>query len=232
MLEELFILQEEEFQILATAMDFTEVYGICTTHVQDETSVFYALYEMVQKGILEKTEEGFRLAVVYRTAFQNMKKAEKILAVTGRGEDTSDICLYLGKKLISLEESRQDEHAVKIGIFEKSELKRLLSERGFLPKPFWKPDIAVLEKGEGMPLQEEMVFAQYLLFSPSEKPREPYRSFRLLQNGCDYRIAEDKKETTVYTAYDVEEFYACLEREICACALPDTNPICTEAAQK
>lgn len=214
-MEELFILQEEEFQILAAAMDFTEIYGIPAIHVPDETSVFYALYEMVQKGILEKAEEGFRLAEVYRTAFQNMKSAEKILAVTGRDEESSDICFYLGDKLISLEESRQDKHAVKIGVFEKCELQKLLSERGFLPEPFWKADIAGQQAGEELPLKEETVFAEYLWFLPSEKAGKPYQSFRLLQNGCDYRIAEEKGEITVYTAYGADEFYACLESEIC-----------------
>lgn len=210
-MEELFILREEEFQILATAMDFTDVYGICTVHTPDEASVLYAVHEMVQKGILEKTKEGFCPAPVYRTAFSNMKAAEKILAVTGSNEETADTCFYLGDKLISLEESRQDKNAVRIGIFEKSELRGLLSERGFLPEPFWKQDIAEVQK-EGEPTPEdESVFAQYVLFCPLDKKQEPYKSFQLLQNGCDYRIAENDDKAVVYAAYNAEDFWTCLE---------------------
>lgn len=213
-MEELFILQEEEFQILATAMDFTDVYGICTTHTPDEASVLYAIHGMVQKGILEKTKEGFCPAPVYRIAFSNMKTAEKILAVTGKNEETADICFYLGDKLISLEESRQDKNAVRIGIFEKYELRRLLSERGFLPEPFWEQDVAELQEDEEPLPGEESVFAQYLLFSPQEKKQEPYKSFRLLQNGCDYRFAEKDGETVTYAVYSEEVFWEYLERSL------------------
>lgn len=213
-MEELFILREEEFQILATALDFTDVYGICTVHMPDEAFVLYTVHEMVQKGILEKTKEGFCPAPVYRTAFSNMKAAEKILAVTGKNEETEDICFYLGDKLISLEESRQDKNAVRIGIFEKSELRGLLSERGFLPEPFWKQDIAGLQKEEELTPEKENVLAQYVLFCPSEKKQEPYKSFRILQNGCNYRIAEKDDEAVVYAAYSIEDFWACLEHSL------------------
>ena len=213
-MEELFILQEEEFQILATAMDFTDVYGICTVHTPDEASVLYAIHEMVQKGILEKTKEGFYLAPVYRTAFSNMKTAEKILAVTGKNEEVSDICFYLGDRLISLEESRQDKNAVKIGIYEKCELRSLLAERGFLPEPFWEQDIAELQKEGELLLTEETVLAQYVLFSPPDKKQEPYKNFRLLQNGCDHRIAEKDGEAVAYAVYSAEGFWTCLERSL------------------
>lgn len=213
-MEELFILREEEFQILAIAMDFRDVYGICTVHMPDEASVLYTIHEMVQKGILEKTKEGFCPAPVYRTAFSNMKAAEKILAVTGKNEETEDICFYLGEKLISLEESRQDKNAVRIGIFEKRALRGLLSERGFLPKPFWKQDIAGLQKEEELPPEEENVLAQYVLFCPSEKKQEPYKTFLLLQNGCNYRIAEKDDEAVVYAVYSTEDFWACLEHSL------------------
>lgn len=213
-MEELFILREEEFQILATAMDFTDVYGICTVHTLDEASVLYAVHEMVQKGILEKTKEGFCPTPVYRTAFSNMKAAEKILAVTGKNEETVDTCFYLGNKLISLEESRQDKNAVRIGIFEKSELRGLLSERGFLPEPFWKQEIVGFQKKGELPFKGETVFAQYVLFCPPEKKQEPYKSFLLLQNGCDYRIAENDDKAVVYAAYSIEDFWACLEHSL------------------
>lgn len=213
-MEELFILREEEFQILATAIDFTDVYGICTVHAPDEASVLYAIHEMVQKGILEKTEEGFCPAPVYRTAFSNMKAAKKILSVTGKEEETADVCFYIGDKLISLEESRQDKNAVRIGIFERSELRELLSERGFLPKSFWEQDIGKLQKAGELPFEGETVFAQYVLFCPPEKKQEPYKSFWLLQNGCDYRIVEKDGEAVGYAAYGTEDFWACLEHSL------------------
>lgn len=213
-MEELFILQEEEFQILATAMDFTDVYGICTVHTPGEASVLYAIHEMVQKGILEKAKEGFCPAPVYRTAFSNMKTAEKILAVTGKNEETADICFYLGERLISLEESRQDKNAVKIGIYEKSELRSLLAERGFLPEPFWKQDIAELQKEGELWSGEETVFVQYVIFSPPDKKQEPYQCFRLLQNGCDYRIAEKDGEAVGYAVYSTEEFWMRIEHSL------------------
>ena len=213
-MEELFILREEEFQILATAMDFTDVYGICTVHAPDEASVLYAIHEMVQKRILEKTKEGFCPAPVYRTAFSNMKAAEKILAVTGKNEETADICFYLGNKLISLEESRQDKNAVKIGIFEKRELRGLLSERGFLPEPFWEQDIVGLQREGELPLKGETVFAKFVLFCPAKKKQKPYKSFQILQNGCDYRIAEKDDEAVVHTAYSTEDFLACLAHSL------------------
>lgn len=216
---EILILQQTEFQIIAVAVKFLQVYGIRTDIIVDEKSFMYNLHEMVVKGIFCVRDQEFVLQEPYRTAFLSMRDAESILSVSGNRDVLGNICFYIGDKLITLEQSIQDESALRIGIYEKSELSGLLEEKGFFPEPFVESDIAQFQSEEEIvdtlsdsvkkqlfdskgitfiqaeSTQDENIstegeiYAQYLIFEP-KKGTQAKRAYYLLYNPYNYWIAE------------------------------------------
>ncbi|MBD5459947.1 MAG: hypothetical protein HDR26_03240 [Lachnospiraceae bacterium] len=209
-MEELLILGETEFQILAAAMGLTRIYGIRPKSEPDEAAVMYTIHEMAGKGILVQEGGGFRLREPYRTAVLSMKEAGWILAVTGKDREMSDACFYLGDRLVSLEESLQDESAIKIGVHEREELFPQLSDRGFLPKPFLDPDIAGLQERETAFWDEENVYARYLLLAAGGERQEAVRDFSLIREAGGYRVAERTGDLREYWEYEAQAFYEML----------------------
>ena len=232
-METLHILPLYEFQILAAAVGITDLYGINPGDPLQEDTLMYGIHEMVRKGILISQENGFNLIEPYRTIFLSIKDASWILAVTGSEPEMENICFYLGEKLITLEESRQDSKALRIGVYEKEEMFSLLEERGFLPKPYLEPDVSAIqpeeellealqsdtreglmrrgsffllngEKGDRMP----EILAQYLVFAfGKEKETLPRKAFYLLSNPCNYWVAEKDREETIFLHYDTHSLY-------------------------
>lgn len=217
-MEELLILREAEFQVLAAAMDFTRIYGVRSKSEPDEAAVMYVIHEMARKGILISEGGNFRLKEPYRTAILSMKAAEQILAVTGGDMGMSDVCFYLGGTIVSLEESMQDENAVRIGIHKREALYTQLSDRGFLPRPLLDPDIAGLWEREPKPCKEETVYARYLLLSAGKEPQEADRMFCLIRESCGYRVMEKTGDGKEYRAYEAQEFY----KRLVSCIRPQT----------
>lgn len=209
-MEEFLILREIEFQVLAAAMGFTEIYGVRPQEQPDERAVMYAVHEMAEKGILTGESGNFRLNEPYRTAVLTMKGAERILAVTGGDGGMSDVCFYLGDKMVSLEESMQDESAVRIGIHDKEALYTQLLDRGFLPRPFLDPDIAALQEWEDAPDGAENIYAGYRILPAGEKRQETPRVFYLIREACNYRGMEKIGDRKVYFPYEVQDFYKML----------------------
>lgn len=209
-MEELLILRETEFQILAAAMGLTRMYGIRPKSEPDEAAVMYTIHEMAGKGILIREDGKFRLREPYRTAVLSMKEADWILAVTGKDGEMSDACFYFGDRLVSLEESMQDECAIKIGIHEREELFTQLSDRGFLPKPFLDPDIAGLQERENTVWDEGNVYARYLLLAAGGERQEVVRDFSLIREACSYRVAERTGDLREYWEYEAQSFYELL----------------------
>jgi hypothetical protein len=103
---------------------------------------------MTTKGIFKEEGKTFAVEEPYRSAFLSIKNADRILALESGEEELKNVCLYFGEKLVALEESAQDKDALRIGIYEKEDLFRILSEREFLPKALVDEDIAALQSEE------------------------------------------------------------------------------------
>ena len=227
-METLHILQQSEFQVLAAAVGFTNIYGIRSDIEIDETAVMYGIHEMVQKGILKPIGDNFEISEPLKSAFLNLRDATSILAATGIGERKDNACFYIGEKIISVEESSTDKNAVKIGIYERTELYECLLERGFLPEPFVEEDIACMQPEEEMLSElpgesikdiastdqldlsganvEEAVAAQYLCIYPKEA-REVKKAFYLINNSCNYWIAQKDADSIEFAQYNPDELY-------------------------
>ena len=206
-MEELFILQEIEFQILAGAMGIKRVYGIKPETELDETNTMYTIHEMTGKGILLQDEKGLYITEPYRTALQIMKNADQILTVAG--EKPGECCFYFGEKIVSLESSRQDKNAVKIGLFEREMLCGKLQDGEFLPQPLLEMDIACLQSEEDMLESENPVYDEFCLYSTSDE--EAKMKIFLLENPCNYWIKIEESDKVMYMHYSVESCYDCLK---------------------
>lgn len=203
-MEEQWILQETEFQILAAAMEIKDIYGIRPQHEPGESEVMYAVHEMAEKGILLFENGGFSVREPYRSAFLSIKTAKRILAVTGSGTEMAGACFYLGQQMVTLEKSIWDEHAVRIGIVKQEELYEQLSGRGFLPEPFWEPDIAGMQESKELDDEEVQIYASYVIFDPAQEKKVPRKGFKLLCSSCNYWVSEGESE---FECYDRKSFY-------------------------
>lgn len=228
-METLQILQQREFRILAAAAGISELYGMGGGEPLSQQEVMYGLHELVQRGVLAGDGQEFMFCEPFRTIFHALKDADRLLVVTGRGQDMQDFCIYQGEKPVLLEESRQDADAVRVGVYEPEALYELLEERGFLPRAYVPMDIALLQKEEELTealtkqtrayleksLQadlpeeaEEQIIARYLLYDlKREQKREPFKAFYLLENPCNYWIAEKDAQTLSYLQYDQQTLY-------------------------
>lgn len=225
-MEVLEILQQSELQLLAAAAGITEWYGLTAGQQLTEQETMYGLHELVRRGALYGREGQFQFCEPYRTIFMTIKTADRLLAVTGKEQEMQNVCVYCGEKLVTLEESRQDAAAVRIGVYGWEALYGLLEERGFLPEPYVEPDIAGLQPEEEFtemlseqikqllvqPLRfdfskekEAQLLAQYLIFDlKREQRREPFQAFYLLANPCNYWIAAKDIQSLSYLRYDRE----------------------------
>ena len=208
-MEELFILQEAEFQILAGAIGLKRVYGIKPETVLDETNTMYTIHEMTRKGILLQDEKGLFITEPYRTAFTVMKEAKQI--VTAEGEKTGERCFYSGEKMVCLECSQQDKNAVKIGLFDRELFCGQLVESDFLPQPLLEPDIAQLQSEDDMLEDENPVYAEFCFYAVSETEEVPEIKISLLENPCNYWIKIEENDEIRYMHYDIESCYNCLK---------------------
>lgn len=221
------ILQQPELQLLAAAAGITEWYGATAGQPLTEQETMYWLHELIRRGVLSGGEGKFRFCEPYRTIFRTIKTADRLLAVTGNAQEMQNVCLYCGEKLVTLEESRQDADAVRIGVYEWEALHGLLEERGFLPEPYVEPDIAGLQPEEEFTEmlseqvkqllvqpdrfdfsteKEAQLLVQYLMFDlKREQKREPFQAFYLLANPCNYWIAAKDIQSLSYLRYDREK---------------------------
>lgn len=198
------ILQETEFLILAAAMGIENIYGIRPQQEPGESEVMYAVHEMTGKGILLFENGVFFVREPYRSAFLTINTAKRILAVTGSSPDMVDTCFYFGRQMITLEKSRWDEHAVRIGMVKKKELYGQLCDRGFLPEPFWETDIAGMQEVEKLADEEAQLYASYLIFDPERENREPCKEFQLLRSSGNDWVSEGESGLV---CYDRNAFY-------------------------
>ncbi|MCM1539160.1 MAG: hypothetical protein NC254_12285 [bacterium] len=203
-MEEQWILQETEFQILAAAMGIESFYGIRPQEEAGEAEVMYAIHEMTAKGMLMAESGGFRIADPYRRMFASMKTAKRILAVAGNNAEKEKVCFYFGKQIVSLEKSVWDAHAVRIGSVKKGMLYAQLCDRGFLPEPFWEPDIAQMQEAEDVSEQEAQIYASYQILEPAQEKRESGSIFRLLRVSCNYWVSEGESGLV---RYEKKQFY-------------------------
>lgn len=203
-MEEQWILQETEFQILAAVMGIENIYGIRPQQKPGESEVMYVVHEMAEKGILFFENGSFSVREPYRSAFLSIKTAKRILAVTGSGPEMADTCFYFGRQMITLEKSIWDEHAVRIGMANKEELYEQLCGREFLPESFWEPDIAGMQEVEELADEEVQLYASYLIFDPAHEKKEPCKGFKLIRSSCNYWVQEGESE---FVCYDRKSFY-------------------------
>ena len=205
-MEELLILHETEFQLLAAAFDFTKIYGIPPKERPDEAAVMYSIHEMAEKGILKEEGSKLRLTEPYRTAIQTMKQARRILSVNEVQEPLSNVCFYIGDIVVCLEESRQDENSVKIGTFELQELCDQLSDRELLPDSLWPEDIQKLHARKEPAWSERQKYARFQVFVPGSNG-ESEEDFYLFKIGGNYWVSEHDDEDSQCDYYDKVLFF-------------------------
>lgn len=145
-MEELIILPQREFQVLAAAWGIGEIFGVCPREDMSglgRSDLLYIVHEMAQKNILKFDGARYEVQEPYRSVLCSIREAEQILAVEDRDGYAS--VFYFGRALVCLEESVQDEDAVRIGIYDPGKCRSVLEEKGFLPQPCPEGNLAVLQ---------------------------------------------------------------------------------------
>ena len=219
-MDEILILQQTEFMILAVAVNYTRIYGILPEQELDEKTFMYGMHEMIEKNILKVEESNFVIQEPYRTAILSMKNAESILSMTGNDDSVDNTCFYLGEKIVVLEASTQDTSAIRISVHDREDLYKLLLEKGFLPEPFVEPDIACLQQEDEMKetlggivlsdeetMDNELIYAKYTVMVLQGNSEPEQRDVFLLNNPYNYWIAEEMDGETYFCHYDKETLY-------------------------
>lgn len=164
-MNELYILTQQEFQILAASKDIRKMYGIKHAGILDEDLVMYEIHEMVSKGILREKEASFVICAPYDAMLDTIKKSDVFLSIQSAYEEFDDISFYYDDPMVtSYEESRRDEESVKLGIFKIEEMQEALQDRGFLPENSIDPDIALILNTDGI-IQELSEAKELAVFS-------------------------------------------------------------------
>ena len=200
-MREMLIMGELEFYILVKAVGMTKLFGIKQNQVLDKQNVTYSIHDMVNKKIICKQDARFIVNQPYSELFSIMKEAKKIIHISGKEE----FSLYLGDKVVFIEESELDDAAVRMGCFERDEISSLLQDKGLFPEPHLDVESANLqsvkafieETGDSF---EDCVHTKYQLFALSEGDN-PIRSVYLLDNAYNYWIRIINGETTEYVRY-------------------------------
>lgn len=173
-MEELFILSQTEFQILAASRGIRRFFGVKSNVVLDETMVLYQIHEMAQRGILTQNGEGFEIQETYRNLMDGIKNATKLLVISDTRDTNGNVCIYKGEKIVCLEESPRDEDSLRLGIFEGDDLSQVLRDRELLPENSYDSEIMQIQDPEQY--REEILAA------------DPLVSYEVMMN--DAEIAE------------------------------------------
>lgn len=160
-MEELFILSQTEFQILAASRGIRRFFGVKSNVVLDETMVLYQIHEMAQRGILTQNGEGFEIQETYRNLMDGIKNATKLLVISDTRDTNGNVCIYKGEKIVCLEESPRDEDSLRLGIYEGDDLSQVLRDRELLPENSYDSDIMQLQDPEQY--REEILAASPLV---------------------------------------------------------------------
>lgn len=213
-MNELYILTQPEFQILAASKDIRKMYGIKPVGILDEDLVMYEIHEMVSKGILRKKGESFIICSPYDEMIDTIKKSEVFLSVQSAYEEFDDISFYYDDAMVtSYEESRQDEESVKLGIFKIEEMQEALQDRGFLPENPIDPDIALILNDDGIirELSEAKELAVFSIICRDGAGKTP-GTMALIKWKAQYWIKKMHPglEEPEYVIYDKSVFYKIL----------------------
>ena len=160
-MEELFILSQTEFQILAASRGIRRFFGVKSNVVLDETMVLYQIHEMAQRGILTQNGEGFEIQETYRNLMDGIINATKLLVISETRDTNGNVCIYKGEKIVCLEESPRDEDSLRLGIYEGDDLSQVLRDRELLPENSYDSDIMQLQDPEQY--REEILAASPLV---------------------------------------------------------------------
>jgi len=216
-MEEILILQQTEFRILAAIVNLNKVYGIRPKEVLDEKEFMYGVHEMAAKGILKKEAEKFSIQDPYKTMILSIRDAQKILAVAGNGNEVGKTCFYFGEKLIVMEESMQDDAALRIGVFNREDFYTLLEEKAFLPMPLLDPDVAQLQTEEelleDLKDKELPVYAEYKIMNRYGN-EVVNKDIKLIYNPYNYWIMENEDGDSLFFRYTKEDLFDRLKQEL------------------
>lgn len=160
-MEELFILSQTEFQILAASRGIRRFFGVKSNVVLDETMVLYQIHEMAQRGILSQNGEGFEIQETYRNLMDGIKNATKLLVISDTHDTNGNVCIYMGEKIVCLEESPRDEDSLRLGIYEGDDLFQVLRDRELLPENSYDSEIMQIQDPEQY--REEILAADPLV---------------------------------------------------------------------
>lgn len=208
-MEELMILRQMEFQVLAAALGIGEIFGVRPKEDMshpEQSELLNTIYEMAQKGIIKPNGQKYEVQEPWRTIMCSIREAGKILAVENR--ENRAVTFYFGRELICLEESAQDEDAVLIGKYAPEECTGLLEEKGFLPPPYLDADLAELQTEEEA--REWLVrvtasgneipfICHYQIFDGFKIQQD---DFYLVDNPCNYWIVRKSGEGLQFSRYN------------------------------
>ncbi len=205
-MEELIILRQQEFQILAAALGIKEIFGLRPRKDVGSfkrTDFLYVVHEMAQKGILEPKGTEYAVQEPYRSLMRSVGEAGRILAVEERKERAA--AFYFGSKLACLEESVQDEDAVRMGLYVPGECRRVLEEMEFLPPPRLEADLAALQTEKEAREWLDRPFAfRYLIF---DRDKCLKAEFCLMDTSCNYWIVEKGEKELLLSRYSPQDLY-------------------------
>ncbi len=205
-MEELIILRQQEFLILAAALGIKEIFGLRPREDMGSfkrADFLYVVHEMAQKGILKPEGTEYAVQEPYRSLLRSVGEAGRILAVEDR--EGRAAAFYFGRETACLEESVQDEDAVRMGLYAPEECRRVLEEMEFLPQPRLEADLAALQTEEEAREWLDKPFAfRYLIF---DRDKSLHAEFCLTDTPCNYWIVEKREKELLLSRYSPQGLY-------------------------
>lgn len=206
-MQEYYILQQEELLVLASLFDMDWLYGIDSERFQIEERIPYIIHQMYRNGIFVLRGEELFVQEPYKTIMKKIKEASFVLTAEKMEKGERKIWFYIGKSIISMEESRTDEKSVEISLIEKAELLQFLEECGFIPKERLDSELASIEEIQEVreKIDECLDFLQFNLFPTTPVEGEYKKELTLLCSKYNYWLRECHFNKEIFlTPYEKE----------------------------
>ncbi len=224
--EDILFLNIQELMILCKAAKMTRVFGITPETEASESQLMLTIHDMVEREILQKTENGFTLLEPYQTIIKNMKLARRVISIEDVDAQLQNTTFFYGEKIIFMQVSTNDKDTLRFGVIEPDEFYRELRERGFLPDPLIASDLIEIQTEEEFleyyfnPGREKRFLGTFTLFDLDEDSeiyakkqfivvRHPYNYWIVVKRIMERRkMVEDVEDT--YVRYNPKNFFQLL----------------------
>lgn len=129
-----YLITESEFVVLAAAADMQSLYGfeLHADKLNREKSV-YTLQELLKKGYVQTTENGFLPVGIISDIFANIRDAKTTVEVHKKSGKAG--ILYVGDQTVHVARSLRRTDTYEVGIIPFAETWRFLIEEGWIYEP-------------------------------------------------------------------------------------------------